>query len=254
MSSRWLHFPVSAITISLWTPAELSSLALWLDAMDESRILRDANSRVSQWSDKSGNNRHVYQETGNLRPLYSSASSPAGNKPAIVYPDTDTGAKLNTTITFPLREIYFVCTYKNGLDNTFDNYDAIISCNGDQYGVPRICGSQSTDKIHVEVDGWKRADVYKNGSSESSTTILPMSLCILRGKFTQTHNWYWSIGGNRMYSSARNWKGVICEVVGFSGNLTADEAKKVEGYLTHKWGLTDKLPSDHPYKSVLPAV
>lgn len=245
---------MTPVNAELWTPAELGSLVLWLDAMDESTITKDGSNYVSQWGDKSGNNNHVYQETGNLQPLYSSASSLAGNKPAIVNPNTDTGTRLDANVEFTLREIYFVCAYKDGLDNTFDNYDTLLSCNGDQYGVPRICGSQSTDKIYVEVDGWKRADVYKNGSSKSSTTILPMSLCILRGKFVQTHNWYWSIGGNRMYSSARNWKGIICEVIGASDSLTADNVQKVEGYLAHKWELQSKLPVDHPYKTNPPTV
>jgi len=33
-----------------------------------------------------------------------------------------------------------------------------------------------------------------------------------------------------------------------------DEAtrQKMEGYLAHKWGTTDKLPSSHPYKFVTP--
>ena len=32
-------------------------------------------------------------------------------------------------------------------------------------------------------------------------------------------------------------------------DATEESRQKFEGYLAHKWGLTDKLPNDHPYKS-----
>jgi len=36
--------------------------------------------------------------------------------------------------------------------------------------------------------------------------------------------------------------------------LTTDERQKVEGYLSHKWGLESALPANHPYKSAAPTV
>ena len=32
-------------------------------------------------------------------------------------------------------------------------------------------------------------------------------------------------------------------------NASDETRLKFEGYLAHKWGLADKLPSDHPYKT-----
>ena len=54
-----------------WTPADLgsSSLGLWLDAGDAGTITLNG-STVSQWNDKSGNNRHVAQATATKQPLY----------------------------------------------------------------------------------------------------------------------------------------------------------------------------------------
>lgn len=250
--SKWLYFQDNIVNAAFWTPTELGSLVLWLDAMDESTIVRDYNNKISQWGDKSGNNNHVYQETANLQPLYYSSSSLAGNKPAIVYPNTDTGSKLNATITFPLREIYFVCAYKDGLDNTFDNYDALLASTND-WGRPRICGDMGKANLRND-DSKFTSDVYINGNNTLTSTVLSMPLCIIRGVSGSTFNYNWTIGGNRKYADARNWKGVICEVIGFSSSLTTDEAQKVEGYLAHKWELTDKLPYEHPYKSSLPIV
>ena len=33
-------------------------------------------------------------------------------------------------------------------------------------------------------------------------------------------------------------------------NITHANREKIEGYLTHKWGLADQLPTDHPYAGI----
>lgn len=52
----------------LWTPAQVSS-AVWLDANDASTVTLNGVG-VSQWSDKSGNNRNVLQGTAANQPKY----------------------------------------------------------------------------------------------------------------------------------------------------------------------------------------
>ena len=51
-------------------PSDLSDLELWLDAKDESSVTHSSNA-VSQWSDKSGNNKHVTQGTAASKPTFS---------------------------------------------------------------------------------------------------------------------------------------------------------------------------------------
>ena len=46
-----------------------TNLLLWLDAQDQDTIVKISN-LVSQWSDKSGNNRHVTQTNASIRPYY----------------------------------------------------------------------------------------------------------------------------------------------------------------------------------------
>ena len=52
---------------------------------------------------------------------------------------------------------------------------------------------------------------------------------------------------DRTYTSGRDWNGVIAEVISFNTKLSDSDRQKVEGYLAHKWGLSSKLPSSHPY-------
>ena len=48
-------------------------------------------------------------------------------------------------------------------------------------------------------------------------------------------------------------KSRISEVLIYKDALPAVEMQKVEGYLAHKWGLTNRLSSGHPYASSVPS-
>lgn len=55
-------------------PSDIAGLQLWLDASDTASITHVAG-LVSQWSDKSGNGRHMVQGTATRQPLYVPASN-----------------------------------------------------------------------------------------------------------------------------------------------------------------------------------
>ena len=42
------------------------------------------------------------------------------------------------------------------------------------------------------------------------------------------------------------------EIIFLEGNVDFVTRTRIEGYLAHKWGLTDNLPVDHPYKNNAP--
>ena len=44
----------------------------------------------------------------------------------------------------------------------------------------------------------------------------------------------------------------IAEILIFDSALSNEVINQIEGYLAHKWGLLDKLPSSHPYKEMVP--
>jgi hypothetical protein len=63
------YLGASEVYSSSWTPAQLTGLALWLDAADSSTITLNG-STVSQWDDKSGNGRNASQATASFQPTY----------------------------------------------------------------------------------------------------------------------------------------------------------------------------------------
>ena len=54
------------------------------------------------------------------------------------------------------------------------------------------------------------------------------------------------------FFTQRAWIGDLAELMIFNTTLGTSDIEKVEGYLTHKWGLTGNLPSNHPYKNIHP--
>jgi hypothetical protein len=46
--------------------------------------------------------------------------------------------------------------------------------------------------------------------------------------------------------------GKISEILVYNTDLTTTEVQKIEGYLSHKWGLHEKLPLIHPYRYLAP--
>ncbi|NDH16654.1 MAG: hypothetical protein EBY48_06190, partial [Opitutae bacterium] len=58
--------------------------------------------------------------------------------------------------------------------------------------------------------------------------------------------------GKSASSSTNDFGGDLGELLIFSRQLTSTEEQKVEGYLAHKWGATDSLDANHPYKNVAP--
>lgn len=232
--TQWIYITGS----KPWTPSQLGSsvLKLWLDASDISTITKNGSNYVSQWNDKSGNNNHVSQSTASLQPSYSSSYSIANNKQAIIFPSSETGTKLNTDTVFQLREVIFICAYKDGLDTTFDSYDTLLSSDL-AYGEPRIMGNINTSDF-IESSQFNNY-TYKNNNSTSSRWVLrPMPLCMIRAVSSTTHNRVWTIGGSRPYPAVRNWRGPICEVIGFNRNLTNEEISNLWTYAQNKWGIS----------------
>lgn len=46
--------------------------------------------------------------------------------------------------------------------------------------------------------------------------------------------------------------GEVAEVLGYRGNVGDSDRQKIEGYLAHKYGLAESLPSSHPFRNTPP--
>lgn len=100
----------------LWTPAYLptESLALWFDALDLSTITL-SGSTVSQWRDKSGNNRHATQSNPSLRPIYDFSNN-------TIFAGTNTFLQLESRLTLTNDATLILLAANNG-GNIFVPFD-----------------------------------------------------------------------------------------------------------------------------------
>jgi hypothetical protein len=235
-----------------WTPASLVTVA-WYDAADTNTITKDGSNRVSQWRDKSGNNRHVSQSTDSKKPL-SGTRTMNGLSGLDFFDRAQFLAISSNMVSQPLAAIAVAQFDAAGQDLTvFDGYST-TRC---------MMRLRNTNKLGVYA-----GSAYVDGATTSNETVIASaefngasSKIRKNGGTAATGNpgtgglsAGLTIGGIPGGSSSYGMDGLICELVFVSGSLTDTERQKIEGYLAHKWGLATNLPSDHPYKDTAPGI
>lgn len=238
-----------------WTPAELgANLALWLDAEDAASITLNG-STVSQWSDKSGNNRHATQATAANQPLYLSnfngkpalqfngtsytLSAPlplSGNDISLIAVTQRTGIT-NSLFRWQSGPIYFVYPY--GLHSALSNDGGVSTANNpangfvnDTYGIASYHRQRGVSKTTF----WNGV---QQGSTSSIDVALPSVSTLFIGSVNGTGEFYNGYAGELLITTTA---------------VSIADRQKLEGYLAWKWGLVADLPVGHPFKNNPPTV
>ena len=224
-----------------WTPADLGDdLALWLDAADSSTITLDG-ANVTQWNDKSVNNRH--------------ATSPGATKPTYELTQLNSKAIVRfgglSYMEHSLFNLNAAFTYYVLWKRTETASNSIIlSSSGGNYAY-----LQYGDRWYID--------------NRFITLAQPVGVWTTKcGMLNPTNGLRWTDGTqnestlgynagnayNFRYLGLTNGglRGDVAEIIISAGNHSEETRQKVEGYLAHKWGLTANLPSDHPYKNKAP--
>lgn len=235
-----------------FNPATLSP-AVWLDAQDTSSVVITSGV-VSQWSDRSGNNRNATQATSANRPLLS--TNQIGGFNAIVTDGVNDSLNVASwaTVAQPFTRVLVfnpvVVTKGRWVSQSFpptgttdqgDVYystgatDTIRLVAGLATGTDVSCVAGTSYIRVAEVNG-ASSNVYTNGTAAGVQNVGTQSLGGL------ALGWDGITGTT--YSNTR-----YGEVLIFAGLLSATNRQKVEGYLAWKWNLQASLPVAHPYKN-----
>jgi autotransporter-associated beta strand protein len=242
---------------SPWSPAETTT-QLWLDANDATTIMLDG-SAVTDWNDKSNNNRNASQTT-------------AANQPAL----TTTGLNGKNTITFDGNSDFLNLgtglDFLAGTSHSAFIVVANLSTYSNIYGAAN--GNSGSGSLHA---GFSNGTTYRlNYWGHDYTTAVTTN-------FTNTGsilNYVWPVGSpkqilanGKLEGSGHNALapaamagggrignivgqgyigGRIAEMVFLTGTVNQSDRERMEGYLAHKWGLTDNLDTNHPYKTLMP--
>ena len=240
----------------LWRPDELgASLALWLVAEDAASITPNG-STVSQWNDKSGNNRHAAQATAVNQPTYTLDG--LNGKPVLTFDGIDDfmsvpdfnnavslaligsgGGAAAPLISGAAPELFSPVWNTNGASIQYRGRTDTTSRQVNLGAATNVfsIGFVSLDAANSEVR------LSGNGGAQTS--------------FSQTIN----SADTTINTLGRDFQGVtqfadgrIPEIVVASSLLSTTDRQKLEGYLAWKWGLEANLPAGHPYKTTPPTV
>lgn len=247
-----------SFTAEGWTPAQITT-ALWLDADDNSTITLNG-SNVSQWNDKSGNERHATQETAVNQPEYTTAG--LNGKNVVTFGGNDYFLLSNDIVSSP-STIVVVFKFNNFNDVNPRIYD--IKKSGQSLQLIR---DGATTSIGTKNTVWQPSNAGTKWHSSQTTDpeIIAINfenastVLSLNGTLS-TNTGSTNIGPGGVYStlgvradlvSSTYLNGFISELVVVDTSLSISDRQKLEGYLAHKWGLADNLPVNHPYKNSPP--
>ena len=277
---RWDGTAVGGV--KLWRPDELgASLALWLDAEDTASITLNG-SDVSQWNDKSGNNRNASQATALLQPTY--LATGFNGKPTLQTDGNDV-LELGTTslgrnvsgITCAIVGVHpsglifgsnanelYISAGTSATNTRFAFTPNPSASTANRYAIAgrRLdtdsyqTTSSSTDSLANRGNQWIRvaqaaysdgvANHWTNGTQDQTNGPFQTS-----GVTSDTDSLRTSIldGVSPLPSGSQ-----LCEIVLTHSTMTTEDRQKLEGYLAWKWGLESNLPVGHPYQLYPPYI
>ena len=232
--SSYNLFPTSS-----WSPLSLSSnLRLWLDSTNTTSIILNS-SRVAEWRDISGNNRHVSQSNVINQPNYTSGK--------IVFDG------VNHWMTFPTFTSAFdliVVNKDNEVAGDVNRFSFISNPAGTEYIPIALSFDFANNNLRVNSVNYNSITMIINGTSifmntrvetyreliKNTNKIAMVSVPIGNSLTSQ-------IGGNPNYRISGDLNEIIC-----TDPLSLINRQRLEGYLAHKWNLATSLPTNHPYK------
>lgn len=222
----------------LFEPTNVADCALWLDASDSASITIATG--VSQWSDKSGNSRHVAEATGANQPAVQSGGL---NSLSYIQFDGINGRLSNTSWTSqatPVTALGVARVRANSpfaaplgvLGNAGTGTTAVfdLSAGGATYRLvagTTLNGSSATNNV------WYYFTAQFNGAS--SFARANGATIISSGNAGSSTSSNFIIGADP--TLAVFYPLDVAEVIWYSRAISADEYGLVEQYLKQKWGL-----------------
>ncbi len=246
-----LLFSMVMISVQAFEPSDITGLQLWFDADDSSSVTLEANDKVSQWADLSGNDRHAVEASSGAQPVYVTealqgrpvirfagsqslqssynqlgVSQTAHSVFAVSHPEQATGYLLNThgSVSARSSQSFSILYFSNG--------NLSIPIGGSYTETPYDAEPQLISAV------WDR--------TAATAVKLLNGTVIDTGIGSSTSSNPLNIGKR---DGGANYSGDIAEIIVYDTSLSEEDRQTVEGYLAHKWGVTDSLPETHPYKT-----
>lgn len=260
----------------LWSPRLLRgdlTLAAWHDAADFS-TLTTSSGRVSQWSDKSGNNRHQKQSTSGSQPLleldgfnalptlyfdgarslatWNGSAGDAGLGSAAIYSafaagTMDSGAASNARL-ITLEDtgsgqdfqagFGYIPFMRQGSANTVQSYGGPV--NGSNLSSVAVTLSAALNLASI-YDGTTQT-TYLHGTPGTPTAV---TVTAFTGDLINI--------GSRQGNLDR-WTGRVSEFLLIKGSVPSNVRQRIGGYIAWRWKMVESLVASHPFKNRPPLI
>ena len=249
-----------------FTSNTFPGMTLWLDADTASTFTNTnpSSGGAVSWNDRSGNNRNAVNSSGCTIQM-----STFNGKPSIYFPPSSQQLTISslTLDTFPLT--YFAVFNWQSTSNSSTNF--LLSSNYPPYLNLQFYQQFTTNGYQFAsgvTGGQANATLYSNVFS--STLLSTFTLLTLQ--LNSPNNYVLNINGSSSVGAGSNFSAYpsessgkstsafiqsilgmyVSEMILYQGTtLTQPQYQQVEGYLSWKWGLNDKLPTTHPYYTTL---
>ncbi len=244
-----------SVTRTPFTPAVLSGLALWLDGGDAASVTLDGSNNVSQWSDKSGNARHVTQASATQRPAY--VASAINGLNCLNFDGSD-DFLASSAFTLGELTLFAVVTARWTVTETgaffgqnftanksfgrvggagFDYLANDIRCVTDGFNSgtsgPRAIGPQPAGLIN----GQAVLITTRLGTTGTVLRVNRASIArVARNDPPTSINLPVAVGRPGSSYPAEYWNGRIAELVLYNRLVSDTERDQVESYLAARWG------------------
>jgi FtsP/CotA-like multicopper oxidase with cupredoxin domain len=255
-------FAVTTLTpTTSFTPTSIANLKAWYDASTPAAITQGANGAVSSWADKSGHANNLGQSNASLSPVYTSAGIDglgsigfSGNQYLIANNAAFSNILFNESTTFVVTnqiagtqslELYS----GPGSGNPHWSFESLVG-SGPEFDF----NDSNADGKLAPAGASAGPAVWTAGGSTSTNALLLRK----NGNLIASGSGPVAAGGTYQFAmaiarpTAAQQSGQIGEVLMYSRFLSVAESQQVEGYLACKWGLQNRLPSNHPYHTICP--
>ena len=205
---------------------------------------------MSQWSDKSGNANHATQSTSSKKPTLT--ANGLNGKPVISF-DGSSDSLNATNINISQSYSFFIAAKRvTGSSNKQYLFDGITNNSNRS-----LLGLNNGGNIQIWASSWANSNFNTPSGSfiisvifDTSSSSVSLNGTTVTGLNPGSYNLTNGIRIGANYVDNNDWfKGDMAEFIVLDETSDSTTISKMEGYLAHKWGLADSLPTSHPYKS-----
>lgn len=241
-----------------FNPRQISNCVFWIDAADPSTITSNASSVVTQVGDKSGNGRTLTNGMTSTGFTWN-ITKMNGSYPSFYYNSTqNVTLGSNSTISLTQPATMFIvlqpvgtASFQGVVDGTSSTarwYSFIFFPTTTTPNYRIFAGltlTETTDMVTAT------PTVYSQYFNTTSSTIFRNGTSNASGNISNSNCTGITVG-SRFTQNTETFQGHIAEVLYYQRLLTTQERQQVEGYLAWKWGLSNNLASNHPYRRISP--